>query len=80
MLKTGFPFDAVQMPLNAFDANFPQLRTASFARTEQAWNRGAGNEATERPRRAIKHGVITAEEALALCDEPAGDDDHYRDR
>ena len=22
MLQTGFPFDAVQMPLNAFDANF----------------------------------------------------------
>ncbi|HEY1984764.1 MAG TPA: aldo/keto reductase [Terracidiphilus sp.] len=22
MLKTGFPFDAVQMPLNPFDANF----------------------------------------------------------
>ena len=22
MLATGFPFDAVQMPLNAFDANF----------------------------------------------------------
>jgi len=22
MLNTGFPFDAVQMPLNAFDSNF----------------------------------------------------------
>ena len=39
MLNTGFPFDAVQMPLNAFDANFrsfeqqvlPELNKRGFA-------------------------------------------------
>ena len=25
MLETGFPFDSVQMPLNPFDADFPQF-------------------------------------------------------
>ena len=52
MLNTvAFPFDAVQMPLNAFDASFVRsFRAASAAGTEQARHCGAGNEAAERAR------------------------------
>jgi aryl-alcohol dehydrogenase-like predicted oxidoreductase len=64
MLKTGFPFDSVQMPLNAFDANFrsferqvlPELNKRGIAALGMKPLNGHGD--------AIKHGVITVEEAL----------------
>jgi aryl-alcohol dehydrogenase-like predicted oxidoreductase len=64
MLKTGFEFDAVQMPLNAFDANFrsfeqqvlPELNKRGIAVLGMKPLNGHGD--------AIKHGVITVEEAL----------------
>jgi len=64
MLNTGFPFDAVQMPLNAFDANFrsfekqvlPELVKRGIAPLGMKPLNGHGD--------AIKHGAITAEEAL----------------
>src|SRR5580658_6959052 len=64
MLQTGFPFDAVQMPLNAFDANFhsfeqqvlPELTKRGIAVLGMKPLNGHGD--------AIKNGVITAEEAL----------------
>ena len=67
MLATGFPFDAVQMPLNPFDASFSQFRKAGAARVEPARHRGAGHEAAHRQGRAetlIKKGILTPEEAL----------------
>jgi aryl-alcohol dehydrogenase-like predicted oxidoreductase len=64
MLGTGFPFDAVQMPLNAFDATFlsfeaevlPELNRRGIAALGMKPLNGAGD--------AIKAGAITAEEAL----------------
>jgi len=64
MLNTGFPFDSVQMPLNAFDSNFrsfeqqvlPELNKRGIAAFGMKPLNGHGD--------AIKHGVITAEEAL----------------
>jgi len=65
MLNTGFPFDAVQMPLNAFDATFirsferdvlPELTKRGIAVLGMKPLSGHGD--------AIKHGVITAEESL----------------
>ncbi len=64
MLATGFPFDSVQMPLNAFDANFrsfeqqvlPELNKRGIAVLGMKPLNGHGD--------AIKNGVITAEEAL----------------
>src|ERR1700733_14746211 len=64
MLQTGFPFDAVQMPLNAFDASFrsfeqqvlPVLNKRGIAVLGMKPLNGHGD--------AIKHGVVTAEEAL----------------
>jgi len=64
MLATGFPFDSVQMPLNAFDANFhsfesivlPELRNRGIAALGMKPMQGTGA--------AIKQGVVTPEEAL----------------
>ncbi len=65
MLKTGFPFDAVQMPLNPFDASF----TRSFERQvlPDLTKRGIavlGMKPLSGHGDAIKDGVITAEESL----------------
>ena len=64
MLKTGFPFDAVQMPLNPFDATFrsfenevlPELNRRGIAPLGMKPLSGAGP--------ALKKGVFTAEESL----------------
>ena len=64
MLKTGFPFDAVQMPLNPFDNTFrsfelsvlPELQRRGIAVLGMKPLNGAGP--------AIKKGVYTAEELL----------------
>jgi aryl-alcohol dehydrogenase-like predicted oxidoreductase len=64
MLATGFPFDSVQMPLNAFDASFrsfeqkvlPVLNTRGIAALGMKPLSGRGD--------AIKKGAITAEDSL----------------
>jgi len=64
MLKTGYPFDAVQMPLNAFDASFhsfeqivlPELNRRGIAPLGMKPLNGHGD--------AIKFGALSAEEAL----------------
>jgi uncharacterized protein len=64
MLQTGFRFDSVQMPLNAFDANYhsfekrvlPELHSRGIAALGMKPFQGTGT--------AIKQGVLTAEEAL----------------
>ena len=64
MLGTGFPFDSVQMPLNAFDANFhsfeaqvlPELNRRGIAVLGMKPLNGTGD--------AIKKGVLSAEQAL----------------
>ncbi len=64
MLKTGFPFDSVQMPLNAFDANFhsfekmvlPELNRRGIAALGMKPICGHGDP--------VQKGVLTAEEAL----------------
>lgn len=67
MLATGFPFDSVQMPLNAFDAQFrsfeqqvvPELNRRGIAVLGMKPLQGHGD--------AIKKGVISAEEALCYA-------------
>jgi aryl-alcohol dehydrogenase-like predicted oxidoreductase len=64
MLDTGFPFDAVQMPLNPFDANFfsfeqkvlPRLNKQGIAPLAMKPIGGHGDP--------IQKGVFTAEELL----------------
>jgi uncharacterized protein len=65
MLNTGFPFDSVQMPLNAFDHSFPR----SFERQvlPELNRRGIaalGMKPLSGRGEPIKAGVLTAEEAL----------------
>jgi aryl-alcohol dehydrogenase-like predicted oxidoreductase len=65
MLKTGFPFDSVQMPLNLFDAGFttsfehevlPELNKRGIAVLGMKPLSGRGEP--------VRQGVLTAEEAL----------------
>lgn len=64
MLATGFPFDAVQMPLNPFDAHFfsfqqkvlPELNRRGIAPLGMKPISGNGDP--------IQHGVFTAEDLL----------------
>ena len=64
MLATGFPFDAVQMPLNAFDATFlsfqkevlPELNRRGIAALGMKPINGHGD--------AVQKGVLSGEEAL----------------
>jgi aryl-alcohol dehydrogenase-like predicted oxidoreductase len=65
MLNTGFPFDAVQMPLNVFDSTFP----ISFEKQvlPELNKRGIavlGMKPLNGKGQAIKQGIVSAEEAL----------------
>jgi aryl-alcohol dehydrogenase-like predicted oxidoreductase len=68
MLKTGFPFDAVQMPLNPFDAGFryslerdvlPELNRLNIAALGMKPLNGKGDP--------VRQGSLTAEEALCYA-------------
>lgn len=64
MLAHGFPFDTVQMPLNAFDATFRSFETHVLP---EARNRGMaifGMKSMGGSGEMIKHGGVTPEEAL----------------
>ena len=64
MLKTGFHFDAVQMPLNAFDANFRSFEQEVLPELNQRGIAPLGMKPFNGHGDAIKAGAITAEEAL----------------
>jgi aryl-alcohol dehydrogenase-like predicted oxidoreductase len=64
MLKTEFPFDAVQMPLNAFDANFRSFEQQVLPELNKRGIAPLGMKPLNGHGEAIKNGVITAEEAL----------------
>ena len=64
MLQTGFPFDAVQMPLNAFDANFKSFEQQVLPELNKRGMAALGMKPLNGHGEAIKNGVVTAEEAL----------------
>ncbi len=64
MLETGFPFDAVQMPLNAFDANFHSFEQQVLPELIKRGIAPLGMKPLNGHGEAITNGVITAEEAL----------------
>jgi aryl-alcohol dehydrogenase-like predicted oxidoreductase len=64
MLQTGFPFDAVQMPLNAFDANFRSFERQVLPELNKRGIAALGMKPLNGHGETIKNGVITAEEAL----------------
>src|ERR1700693_3803444 len=64
MLHTGFPFDAVQMPLNAFDANFRSFESNVLPALNKRQSAVLGMKPLNGHGDAIKKGVISAQQAL----------------
>ena len=78
MIETGFPFDAVQMPLNPFDAHFLSFAEQVLPECARRGIAALGHEAVQRPRRADHQRRTHRRRSAALCDEPAGRHDHHR--
>lgn len=64
MLNTGFPFDSVQMPLNAFDAQFHSFETQVLPELNKRGIAALGMKPVCGHGEPVKHGVLTAQEAL----------------
>jgi aryl-alcohol dehydrogenase-like predicted oxidoreductase len=64
MLATGYPFDAVQMPLNPFDASYRSFETHVLPELLKRGIAGLGMKSMGGDGRPVLKGVITAEEAL----------------
>jgi aryl-alcohol dehydrogenase-like predicted oxidoreductase len=64
MLETGFPFDAVQMPLNPFDAEFRSFEKLVLPAAAKRGIAALGMKPLSGAGPAIKKGVFTAEESL----------------
>jgi aryl-alcohol dehydrogenase-like predicted oxidoreductase len=64
MLETGFPFDSVQMPLNAFDANFQSFEHQVLPELNRRGIAALGMKPFSGHGEPVVNGVITADEAL----------------
>ncbi len=64
MLKTGFPFDAVQMPLNPFDATFMSFENKVLPVLNERGIAALGMKPIGGHGEPVQKGVLTAEEAL----------------
>lgn len=64
MLQTGFPFDAVQLPLNPFDATYRSFQTEVLPYLNRRGIAVLGMKPMSGAGPAIKAGVLTAEESL----------------
>ncbi|HEY4959427.1 MAG TPA: aldo/keto reductase [Terriglobales bacterium] len=64
MLATGFPFDAVQMPLNVFDSQFHSFETHVLPDLNRRGIAALGMKPISGHGEPVSRGVITAPEAL----------------
>jgi uncharacterized protein len=64
MLKTGFPFDSVQMPLNVFDAGFRSFETQVLPELNRRGIAALGMKPLSGAGDPIVKGAVSAEEAL----------------
>ncbi len=64
MLNTGFPFDAVQMPLNPFDANFFSFEQRVLPVLNQKGIAALGMKPMSGHGEPVQQGVFSAEELL----------------
>ena len=64
MLATGFPFDAVQMPLNAFDSTFHSFEQLVLPKLTERGIAPLGMKPLNGKANGQKKGVLTAQEAL----------------
>jgi aryl-alcohol dehydrogenase-like predicted oxidoreductase len=67
MLNTGFPFDAVQMPLNPFDATFKSFRQQVLPELNRRGIAALGMKPLSGTGAGITMGAVTAEEALRFA-------------
>ena len=80
MLETKFPFDAVQMPLNPFDANFRSFETEVLPMLNAAGDCAAGDEADWGAWGAGAKRDLYGGGVAAVLDVAAGLDDDYGGR
>jgi uncharacterized protein len=64
MLSYGYPFDSVQMPLNAFDATYRSFQTHVLPVVNQRGMAGLGMKSLGGNGQPITQGVVTVPEAL----------------
>lgn len=64
MMKRGYKFDSVQMPLNPFDATFRSFEKEVLPEVNKRGMAGLGMKSFGGKGDPIKKGVVTAEEAL----------------
>ena len=64
MLETGFPFDSVQMPLNAFDAHFHSFQELVLPEVNRRGMAALGMKPFSGHGDPVEQGELTAEEAL----------------
>jgi len=64
MLGHNYPFDAVQMPLNCFDATYHSFERQVLPELERRGIAALGMKSIGGNGQPILHGVVTAEEAL----------------
>jgi uncharacterized protein len=64
MLATGFPFDAVQMPLNAFDATFHSFETQVLPELNRRGIAALGMKPLSGKGEPLQKGLLTPDEAL----------------
>lgn len=64
MLRTGFPFDSVQMPLNPFDSNFRSFEKQVLPELNQRGIAALGMKPINGHGDPVLKGALTAEEAL----------------
>lgn len=64
MLRSGFPFDTVQMPLNAFDATFRSFEQHVLREAQKRGIAVLGMKSMGGSGEMVKHGAITPANAL----------------
>jgi aryl-alcohol dehydrogenase-like predicted oxidoreductase len=67
MLQHGFAFDAVQMPLNCFDANFRSFEREVLPELNRQGVAVLGMKSMGGSGEMVRHGAVTAAEALSYA-------------
>ena len=78
MISRGYPFDAVQMPLNPLDASFRSFEQQVLPEVNRRSMGMSGMKPMGGTADAVKHGVLHRRRSAALRHEPAGRHDHCR--
>jgi aryl-alcohol dehydrogenase-like predicted oxidoreductase len=80
MLSYNYPFDSVQMPLNAFDYSYRSFQKLLLPEVNKRGMAGPGHEELGGKRAADRQGRGNRRGGLALRDEPRRGDHHQRHR